>query len=161
AWNANTCCGNGGIDDVGFIRAVVAAASGQANIDPQRVYVTGLSNGGAMSQRLACDAADLFAASAPMAFPVTYIPATRWQPARSIPVPTFMGLTHILVRYNGPFGSALGTFDYWRDMDGCGTGDPEVRDERGKSFCEYHTACANGVQVGLCSITARAFPGLF
>jgi polyhydroxybutyrate depolymerase len=159
AWNANTCCGNKGIDDVGFIRAVVAAVQAQANVDARRIYVTGLSNGGAMSQRLACDAADLFAASAPMAFPVAYIPATGCQPSRSIPVLTFMGLTDMLVRYDGPFGSALGTFDYWRDVDGCGTGAPEARDEKGRSYCEYHTSCANDVQVGLCSITARAFPG--
>jgi polyhydroxybutyrate depolymerase len=161
AWNANICCGNRGIDDVGFIRAVVAAVSAQANIDPQRVYVTGLSNGGAMSQRLACDAADLFAAAAPMAFPLAYLPATGCQPSRSIPVLTVMGLTDMLVRYDGAFGSALGTFAYWRDVDGCGSGAPEVRDERGKSYCEYHTACANGIQVGLCSVTARAFPGAF
>src|SRR4029453_12676105 len=69
AWNANLCCGNRGIDDVGFIRAVVAAVSAQANIAPRRIYVTGLSNGGAMSHRLACDAADLFAASAPIGVP--------------------------------------------------------------------------------------------
>jgi polyhydroxybutyrate depolymerase len=159
AWNANLCCDNKNIDDVGFIRAVAAAVQAQANVDPRRIYVTGLSNGGAMSQRLACDAADLFAASAPMAFPLAYLPATGCQPSRSIPVLTVMGLTDMLVRYDGPFGSALGTFDYWRDVDGCGTGAPEVRDEKGKSYCEYHTSCANGVQVGLCSVTARAFPG--
>src|SRR4029453_13636739 len=61
AWNANICCGNGEIDDVGFIRAVVAAVSAETNVDASRVYATGLSNGGAMSQRLARDAANLFA----------------------------------------------------------------------------------------------------
>ena len=43
------CCGNAGIDDVGFIRAVVAAIAGEANVDATRVYATGLSNGGAIS----------------------------------------------------------------------------------------------------------------
>lgn len=64
AWNVGLCCGNAGIDDVGFIRAVVAAIGAEANVDPQRIYATGLSNGGAISQRLACEAADLFAAAA-------------------------------------------------------------------------------------------------
>lgn len=160
AWNANICCGNGEIDDVGFIRAVVAAVSAEANVDASRVYATGLSNGGAMSQRLACDAADLFAAAVPMAFPLAYRPAPECQPSRSIPVLTVMGLTDELVRYDGPaFGSAPDTFAYWRDVNACGTGAPDVRDEHGKSRCEYYTACANGVEVGLCSVTARAFPG--
>jgi polyhydroxybutyrate depolymerase len=162
AWNANICCGNPDLDDVGFIRAVVAAVAAQANVDPRRIYATGLSNGGAMSQRLACDAADLFAASAPVAFPIAYKPATGCQPSRSIPVLTVMGLTDMLVPYtDGGFGSAPATFVYWRDVNACGTGAPEVRDERGKSYCEYHTKCANGVQVGLCSVTARAFPNTF
>ncbi len=98
AWNANICCGNADLDDVGFIRAVVAAVAAEANIDPRRVYVAGLSNGGAMSHRLACDAADLFAAAAPMAFPLAYQPATGCQPSRSIPVLTVMGLTDMLVQ---------------------------------------------------------------
>ncbi len=160
AWNAKLCCGNPELDDVAFIRAVVAAVVAQANIDSRRVYVTGLSNGGAMTQRLACDAADLFAAAAPMAFPLADKPATGCQPARSIPVLTVMGLTDMLVRYDGGFGSAAGTFDYWHDVDACTDGAPDVRDERGKSRCEYYSSCANGVQVGLCSVTARAFPGL-
>src|SRR5262245_51693710 len=96
AWHAIISCGNRRVDDAGFARAVVAAVQAQANVDARRIYVTGLSNGGAMSQRLACDAADLFAASAPMAFPVAYIPATGCQPSRSIPVLTFMGLTDML-----------------------------------------------------------------
>ena len=84
------------------------------------MYVTGLSNGGAMSQRLACDAADLFAAAAPMAFPLAYRPATGCQPSRSIPVLTVMGLTDVLVRYdNGTFGSAAATFAYWHYVNGC------------------------------------------
>jgi polyhydroxybutyrate depolymerase len=161
AWNANVCCGNGNIDDVGFIRAVVAAVSAEANVDPRRIYATGLSNGGAMSQRLACDAADLFAATAPMAFPLAYKPASGCQPSRSIPVLTVMGLTDMLVRYDATdgFGTAAGTFAYWHDVNACGAGAPDVLDARGKSRCEYYTACADGVQVGLCSVTARAFPG--
>jgi len=159
AWNANICCGNGDIDDVGFIRAVVAAVAGEAAVDPRRIYVTGLSNGGALSQRLACDAADLFAAAAPMAFPLAYRPATGCQPSRSMPVLTVMGLTDKLVPYDGEFGSARGTFDYWREVNGCGDGVPELVDERGKGRCEYDTGCTNGVEVGLCSVTAQAIPG--
>jgi polyhydroxybutyrate depolymerase len=158
AFDAGTCCGNPDIDDVAFIRTMVGQVEGEAMIDPKRVYVTGLSNGGAMTQRLACDAADLFAAAAPMAFPIPLDPRTECQPSRSMPVLTFMGLTDVLVQYNGKaFGTAPDTFAYWRDIDGC-TGEP-TRVDSGKSYCETYTTCEAGTQAGLCSITARTFPG--
>jgi polyhydroxybutyrate depolymerase len=52
------CCGPGvheGVDDVAFIRAMVDAVSAGLPIDPARVYATGISNGGMLSYRLACD----------------------------------------------------------------------------------------------------------
>ena len=49
-------------DGVGFLKAVVADVSSHACIDPKRVYATGISNGSMMSQYLACQASDVFAA---------------------------------------------------------------------------------------------------
>jgi polyhydroxybutyrate depolymerase len=160
AWNAGICCGNTAIDDVGFMRALAAAISSEANIDSRRVYVTGLSNGGAMSQRLACDAADVFAAAVPMSFPIPLRPLSACQPSRAMPVLTVMGLTDVLVPYDGgPFGSAPATFAYWRDVDGCGSGPPDQVVEHGQSRCETYTKCAQGVQAGLCSIFSNSFVG--
>jgi polyhydroxybutyrate depolymerase len=160
AWNAGTCCGNSTIDDVGFLRALVASISSQANIDGRRVYATGLSNGGAMTQRLACDAADVFAAGVPMSFPLPFRPLSSCQPVRAMPVLTMMGLTDIVVPYNGGvFGSAPSTFAYWRDIDGCGSGAPDQVVERGRSRCETYTACTQGVRAGLCSIFANSLVG--
>jgi polyhydroxybutyrate depolymerase len=68
SWNAGTCCGGAvteKIDDVGFIRALIKEVSSHLNIDLTRVYATGLSNGGYMSYRLACEASDVFVAVAP------------------------------------------------------------------------------------------------
>ncbi|MDT5197723.1 MAG: polyhydroxybutyrate depolymerase, partial [Mycobacterium sp.] len=53
-----------GIDDVGFIAALVGKLVAEYGIDPGRVFVTGLSAGAFMANRLACDRADLFAAIA-------------------------------------------------------------------------------------------------
>ena len=159
-WNAGTCCGNATIDDVGFLRALVASIATEANIDGRRVYATGLSNGGAMTQRLACDAADVFAAAVPMAFPIPFRPLSACQPVRAMPVLTMMGLTDVAVPYNGGrFGSAPSTFAYWRDIDGCGNGAPDQVVERGRSRCETYTACAQGAQAGLCSIFADSLVG--
>jgi polyhydroxybutyrate depolymerase len=56
-----------GVDDVGFISALVSQLVAQYGINPGRVYATGLSAGAFMANRLACDRADLFAAIAPVA----------------------------------------------------------------------------------------------
>lgn len=69
-WNAGNCCGyarDKKIDDVAFSRAVVADIERRVNIDHQRIFATGMSNGGIMSHRLACEAADLFTAVAAVA----------------------------------------------------------------------------------------------
>jgi polyhydroxybutyrate depolymerase len=69
AWNAGTCCGEpqkDGVDDVGFITAMVEDVEKQIPIDTARVFVTGMSNGAMMALRLGCQT-DVFAAIAPVA----------------------------------------------------------------------------------------------
>lgn len=56
-----------GSDDVGFLLGLVSTLSRQYNIDAARIYVTGISNGGFMAQRLACHAPSRFAAFASVA----------------------------------------------------------------------------------------------
>ena len=160
SWNGITCCGTAvtnNVDDVGFIRAMVAAISAEVNINPERIYVTGLSNGGAMSHRLACEAADLFAAAAPMAYQIPHVdPAADCNPTESMPVITFMGLTDVLVAYAG----AAPTFVHWRDKNTCDSaGDPpEINETYGTSDCVIDTSCGEaGVEVGLCSVDGSVF----
>ena len=54
---------NCGDHDVAYLRRVVETAIDTYNVDVNRVYVLGHSNGAAMALRLACDAADLFSAA--------------------------------------------------------------------------------------------------
>ncbi len=54
-----------GVDDVAFIRQLAKDLSAKLPIDQKRMYATGPSNGGMMTERLGCDASDLFAAIAP------------------------------------------------------------------------------------------------
>jgi polyhydroxybutyrate depolymerase len=76
-WNAGACCGIAvvrGMDDVGFIRAMVADIAGAHPLDPKRIYATGISNGGMMAYRLACEAGDLVAAVAPVSAVIVVAP---------------------------------------------------------------------------------------
>jgi polyhydroxybutyrate depolymerase len=71
SWNAGgTCCGEAlerNIDDVGFIRALIGDLADRTCIDRTRIFATGLSAGGYMASRLACEASDVIAAIAPVA----------------------------------------------------------------------------------------------
>lgn len=165
SWNGGLCCGESvaqNVDDVGFAHAVIAAVVAEENIDVQRVYATGLSNGGAMTHRLGCEAANTFAAVAPLAFPLPFSPLSVCVPSRAIPVLHFAGTDDTLVPYGGnvdPFlASAAASFAYWRDTNGCGAGLPDETVVTGASMCETYTSCTDGVEVGLCSIDADDTP---
>ena len=86
-WNGGTCCGYAvkqNIDDVAFVRAVLADVASTYKVDLKRVYATGLSNGGIFSYRLACDAADIFAAIGPVSGTLNLSPCAPKNPYRSL-----------------------------------------------------------------------------
>lgn len=163
AWNAGICCATPDQrqDDVGFLRAAAASVQSELNIDPERIYVTGLSNGGAMTHRLACEAADLFAAAAPVSFALPFSPITDCQPSRPISLLNFMGLNDVLVPYegNGFFNGAQESFAQWRANNACGAEPPEIVEVTNRTDCTIDISCAAGVETGLCSVDSMAFPG--
>jgi polyhydroxybutyrate depolymerase len=51
------CCGpaaRDGVDDVAFLEAVVTAVGAEVPLDPDRIYLAGISNGGMLAYRAAC-----------------------------------------------------------------------------------------------------------
>ncbi|HXX61778.1 MAG TPA: PHB depolymerase family esterase [Candidatus Sulfotelmatobacter sp.] len=126
AWNGGTCCGvpeQEGVDDVGFIRDLVAAVEAGLPIDPARVYATGISNGGIMAYRLACET-DLFAAVGPDSA-TQLVPCAGATPTSVIAI---HGLADTRVPYAGGMGSGVGHVDGpavpavlagWRAIDDC------------------------------------------
>ena len=127
AWNAGTCCGGPAsedLDDVAFITQVVSTTRRQIPIDPRRIYVTGMSNGAMMSERLACET-DLFAAAAPVA-------GAQMVPCKD-PSPISVIHIHGLADHNVPMDGSPGngrgkvqahpavsdTIAMWRTVDRC------------------------------------------
>jgi polyhydroxybutyrate depolymerase len=86
------------IDDVGFLKAVVRDVQGRLPIDADRVHATGISNGGMMVHRLAREAADVFAAVAPVSGAMNFTAADSAQP---ISVLIVHGTADRHVRYGG------------------------------------------------------------
>lgn len=90
-----------GVDDVAFVRRLVEHLVQQEGADPKRIYATGASNGGMFTLRLACEAADLIAAAAPViaSFPEQYV--SRCRPSRPIPVLMINGTEDRLIQWEG------------------------------------------------------------
>ena len=91
SYNALVCCGNE--DDVGFVKALVDRLTTTWRADPDRVYATGISNGGDMSFRLAVELPGTFAAIAPVSggfFGSRASPAD-FAPKTPVSVITFIG----------------------------------------------------------------------
>lgn len=168
-WNGGTCCGyavTNQIDDVGFIRALIAELQSNYNIDPKRIFATGLSNGGIMSYRLACDAPDLFAAIAPVAGTQNYV---RCEPGESVSVIHFHGTDDTHLPYGGGrgddsvagvlFASVEESLAFWLNANQCNP-TPLIKtfeDIEHQSF----TGCRNGSAVELYTVIGgkHAWPG--
>jgi polyhydroxybutyrate depolymerase len=102
-WNASPALDAAAVDDPQFIRDVIAEVEGLVAIDPVQVYVNGMSNGGGMTARIACDMADTVAAVGIVAGAVLDAPGTC-SPARPLPVIAFHGTADPIVSYEGgPF----------------------------------------------------------
>jgi polyhydroxybutyrate depolymerase len=85
--------------DLQFIRDLIAAIQSQYSVDSKRIYATGISNGGGMTNRLGCNMADLIAAIAPDSG--AYVFWSQCDPSRPVPVLAFHGLDDNVVPYDG------------------------------------------------------------
>jgi len=157
SWNAGTCCqpaAGRGIDDVAFLRAVVADVARRTPIDLSRVAVTGFSNGGLMSYRLVCAAADVVHVAVPVAGGLV---AGGCAPSRPIsmlhvhggrdPVIPPAGLARSPLDAAG-FPPARTSIDVIATADGCASG----ADSDGGAVSVWRAAgCAEDAQVELVS----------
>lgn len=157
-WNVDdTCCGTAGkqkIDDVGFLKAIIAKLKTDTCVDSKRVYVSGFSNGGGLTHRMGCDAADVIAAIAPMSTDLRTQPCI---PARPISILEVRGLADSLEPYAGglvgPAGGqytavgAKASLQLWANIDQC-TGTTS----NFETYCERYQQCADGVEAALCSL---------
>jgi polyhydroxybutyrate depolymerase len=118
-----------GTDDVAFVVALIGKYVADGSADPKRIYITGLSNGGAMTMTLTCTRADLFAAAASVIMNLTDESAAACHPQRPVPMLVMNGTIDPLIPYQGGkgtsrfavegFWSAEKTLAFWRRVNGC------------------------------------------
>ena len=117
-----------GHDDSAWLAALAGDLVAQGLADPHRLYVCGMSNGGFMAARLACDHADLFAAAGMVA--ATKVSTYAYPKGLPIPVCTVMGTQDPLVPFRGgeirlvKFGRSRGKVEsleaslaFWRERN--------------------------------------------
>ncbi len=165
-WNAGGCCGaarDRGSDDVGFLRALVERITAEHPVDRRRVLAVGMSNGGMMAYRLACDAADLVAGIVAVAGTEGYDDAAACQPSRPVSVLHIHARddTHVLFGGGaGPdasrdrsqvmdFVSVPETVARWRTRLAC-RAEAEPVLQRPGARCERHPGCRGSVELQLC-----------
>ena len=86
-------------DDVAFLGKMLDDLEKVLNVNPKRVYATGISNGGMMCYKLAAEMSDRIAAIAPVAGTMTF---DKFQLKRPVSVIHFHGTDDPLVPFGGP-----------------------------------------------------------
>jgi len=164
SWNAGACCGDAAtnaVDDVGFVSALIDELESKLCVDAHRVFATGMSNGGFLSHRLACELSSRIAAVAPVAGVLGMATCT---PTRPISVFHFHGTLDPLVPYDGStsmgFGSVLQTMSGWATRNGC-SATPRETSKKGDVTCTTYDGCKDGAEVNLCTVTGggHTWPG--
>lgn len=153
------------IDDVGFLTALAAKLAADGVTDPARIYATGSSNGGMMSFRLACEAADIFAAFAPVIGNLPTKAEHTCKPARPTPLLMINGTDDKLIPWEGGAvasmfpgvrGTVLSTprsIEIFRRLNGCSDAEtvdqPHPEDFGTPLFVTWFKGCDGGSEVGL------------
>ena len=138
-WNA---CPSGGdnksdADDFGFVESMINEISSQYNIDLERVYAAGYSNGGMMAYGLAKYKSDLIAAVASVSGVMLDCIGPTSHP---MPVVHLHGTSDGVLPYNGgnDWNSAQSTLDYWINFNNTTTNPTVSSDNNGGMTIEHY-----------------------
>jgi polyhydroxybutyrate depolymerase len=113
------------VNDVKFVAKLLDDLGTAMNVDPKRVFATGMSNGGFMCYKLAAELSSRIAAIAPVAGSLAI---ENPSPGRPVPVMHFHGTADTMVPFDGPtefarkdikFRSVDDTVKTWARLDGC------------------------------------------
>lgn len=160
-WNAGDCCGAakiGNVDDVGFLTKLIDKLTGAGLADPDRVYVTGFSNGAGMAYRMACEKPGKVAAIGVVEGALV----TECDPGRPVSAMIFHGTADGSVPFNGggnrdfndrrPFPPVSKAVDFWRRVAGLPEPSEPVEALTDDTVCESTGKGDAGVAVAFCKI---------
>lgn len=175
-WNDGRAV-NAGVDDVGFLKALISDLSFHYAVDLKRIYLAGFSNGGTFAQYFACANARAVAAVAVVsaALPTDNLAACFPERAMSFlevagtqdPIMPFHGgRVNFFGKDGGPEVGAKATADFWAHVGACGAYAespmrPIVPDDATSIALGTYASCKSGVAVELFTVVGggHAWPG--
>lgn len=168
-WNAGWCCGyasDSDIDDIGFIDALIDTLISKYPIDESKIYATGMSNGGFMSYRLACELSERIAAIAPVAASMSM---DFCEPKRTVPIISFHSYLDKNVPYYGGQGSGFSNhhnspqdsvLNYWSSLNNCNsTNDTIIEDDRYVYIKRNNCNCGSEIHQYITKDGGHSWPG--
>jgi polyhydroxybutyrate depolymerase len=165
-WAENCGCTTAdqlGVNDTGFVRALIDSVAERFPLDRARVFAVGFSQGGLFVHRLACELADRISAVASVAAPMSAPLATRCAPAGPVSVLVVQGTLDDAFSYEGrgrgerALLGARATVDFWRSLDRCPglrtpTALPDTARDGTRGLEERWAGCAQGTEVTLVTV---------
>lgn len=175
SWNAGRCCSSAkdeNIDDVGFIREMIAKLKTDFNIDEKRIYATGFSNGAQMAFRLACEMSEEIAAVASGGSVGSY---DACNPKRPVPIFFFHGIADTVSPYEGGSECGVAIADFlismglpaernpfvcegneayiakWRKFNGC-SDVSKLTFNNGNATCDTYDQCNDKAEITFCKV---------
>ena len=120
-WNVGAWTVGSSADDLGFTEAMIDTLAAQYNIDLERVYSCGYSNGGYFSFELACKLSNRIAAIGAVGGKMSSQTFNACNPSHPIPVVTIHGTTDNIVTYQTTVPSGSKTIpqvnEYWMNIN--------------------------------------------
>ncbi len=163
-----------GIDDVGFIDQLVTHFKSKYKIQSSKVYLSGFSNGGFLTQRIAFEKNTQFAAFGVLGatLPQSYL--TSGAPIRALPMLYVFGTADPLVPYQGglmPGASVMGvesSVQFWVNHNKCTTTlspqqlpDKDITDQTTVTVFEYVNGnCSSKVKFYRVNGGGHTWPGV-
>ena len=156
SWNAGWCCGRAselGIDDVGFILSLIEIIIEEWNVDVDRVYLSGWSNGCTLAQKITSEYSHYIAAMSCMAH---YLDDEVHPSYSPVPIMEFHGLIDPWVPYGTQYGhsiifdsslngdeGAIQNLEKWADANKCSGSVPEVMETYEDYSITGYSDCEN------------------
>ncbi len=152
------------IDDVAYFRALLADLEKNFSIDTSKIYATGISNGGAMAYRLACELSDRIAAIAALGSGDQFGAANGCNSTKSVPIVHFHGTEDkgwpinggesrlAADKYGKVMVSLADTLEMWITRNGCEQAPkkenmPDIAEDGTRVIKESYTGCENNADI--------------
>jgi len=161
------------VDDLGFVDRLITDISAKVRVDHQRIYAAGMSQGGMLCYRLACDKllSTKIAAIAPVGAVMT-VSSQDCAASRPMPVISFNGMQDPIILYNGGISTKIPRNDrinrpsvntsimHWVKLGGL-PNQPDASGSRGDAQMKQFSKNASGAEVVLWTLTdgGHTWPG--